>query len=109
MRQVLLTAIALVGFGYVAEAQTALEACPPSEDATARRECLFKLWWEQVGKDAAFQASPSAPTNGSNWVISETTSPVDYNVQVSAFILSPATAEDAPLSLTVRCRARRID
>src|SRR5262245_17665424 len=79
LRQVLLTAIALLGFGYAAEAQTALEACPPSDDATARRECLFKLWWEQVGKDAAFQASPSAPTNGGGWVISETTSPVDYS------------------------------
>jgi len=109
MRHVLLTAIAFVGMGYVAQAQTALESCPPSEDATARRECLFKLWWEQVGKDAAFQASPSAPTNGGGWYVSETTSPVDYSLQVSASILSRATAEDAPLSLTIRCRARRID
>jgi len=29
MRQVFLTAIAFIGFCYVAEAQTALEACPP--------------------------------------------------------------------------------
>jgi hypothetical protein len=109
MRRLFLTATAFIGLCYVAEAQTALEACPPSEDATARRECLFKLWWEQVGKDAAGQASPSAPANGGGWVVSETTSPVDYSQQVSASVLSRATAEDAPLSLTIRCRARRID
>jgi hypothetical protein len=109
MRLVLLTAIAFFGLGHVAEAQTALDACPPSEDATARRECLFKLWWEQVGKDAAFQASPSAPAAGGGWFVSETTSPVDYSQQVSASILSRTTTDDAPLSLTIRCRARRID
>src|SRR5882757_10798956 len=101
MRHVLLTAIAFVGMGYVAQAQTALESCPPSEDATARRECLFKLWWEQTGKDAAIQVSPSAPGGGgSGWFISETTSPVDYSPQVSASIVSRAAADDAPLSLT---------
>jgi hypothetical protein len=85
-----------------------LESCPPSEDATARRECLFKLWWEQTGKEAAIQASPSAP-GGGGWFISETTSPVDYSPQVSASIVSRAATDDAPLSLTIRCRAKRID
>ena len=114
MRHVLLAAIAFVGLGHVAQAQTASDACPPSEDATARRACLFKLWWEQAGREAATlaapQASPSAPANdGGGWFVSETTSPVDYSPQVSASILSRAIADDAPFSLTIRCRARRVD
>src|SRR5436305_4347903 len=61
MRRVLLVAIAFIGLGHPADAQTVSETCPLSEDATARRECLFKLWWEQSGKEAAAQASSSAP------------------------------------------------
>jgi hypothetical protein len=109
MRRALLAAIAFVGIGHVANAQTVSEPCPQSEDATARRECLFKLWWEQSGKEAAAQASPSAPGTGGGWFISETTSPVDYSPQLSASIVSRTAADDAPLSLTIRCRARRID
>jgi hypothetical protein len=50
----------------------------------------------------------SAPSGG-GWLVSETTSSVDYSPQVSASNLSHPTAEDAPSSFTIRCRLRRIE
>jgi hypothetical protein len=46
---------------------------------------------------------PVRPT-GTNWVISETTSPVDYSPLVTALILSTSQVKDAPSALAVRCR-----
>jgi hypothetical protein len=40
---------------------------------------------------------------GTNWVVSETTSPVDYSPLVTAFVRSTSQAKDAPSALTVRC------
>jgi hypothetical protein len=41
---------------------------------------------------------------GTNWVISETTSPVDYRPLVTAMIRSTSQVKDAVSSLAVRCR-----
>jgi hypothetical protein len=43
------------------------------------------------------------------WVVSETTSPVDYSPFISAVIHSTSSVEDAPDTLTVRCRGRRTE
>jgi len=49
---------------------------------------------------------PVRPT-GTNWVISETTSPVDYSPLVTALIRSTSQAKDAPSALSVRCLGKR--
>jgi len=38
------------------------------------------------------------PANGGNWVVSETTSPVDYSPQITAAIAAEAIVKDAPSS-----------
>jgi hypothetical protein len=43
------------------------------------------------------------------WVVSETTSPVDYSPFISAVIHSTSSVEDAPDTLTVRCRGLRTE
>ena len=51
----------------------------------------------------------SAQPKGENWVISETTSPVDYSPLITAVNLSHATVKDAPSSLAIRCRGERTE
>jgi hypothetical protein len=51
---------------------------------------------------------PVRPT-GTNWVISETTSPVDYSPLVTALIRSTSQVKDAPGALVVRCRGQRTE
>jgi hypothetical protein len=51
---------------------------------------------------------PVRPT-GTNWVISETTSPVDYSPLVTALIHSTSPVKDAPSALTVRCVGQRTE
>ena len=55
--------------------------------------------------------STSAPsgTPGSGWIVSETTSPVDYSPLVTATILARPETKDAPTALEVRCRGRRTE
>jgi hypothetical protein len=51
---------------------------------------------------------PVRPT-GPNWVISETTSPVDYSPLVTALIRSTSQVKDAPSALAVRCRGQHTE
>jgi hypothetical protein len=74
-------------------------------EGPARQECSAKLWELPAGD----KTTTSAPPSGGGWLVSETTSPVDYSPQVSASNLSHPTAEDAPSSLIVRCRLQRIE
>ena len=53
-------------------------------------------------------AVPVRPT-GTNWVISETTSPVDYSALVTALIRSTSRVKDAPSALVVRCVGERTE
>jgi hypothetical protein len=46
---------------------------------------------------------------GPNWVISETTSPVDYSPLVTALIRSTSQVKDAPSALAVRCRGQHTE
>jgi hypothetical protein len=46
---------------------------------------------------------------GTNWVISETTSPVDYSPLVTALIRSTSQVKDAPSALAVRCRGQHTE
>ena len=51
---------------------------------------------------------PVRPT-GTNWVVSETTSPIDYSPVVTALIRSTSPVKDAPSTLAVRCRGQHTE
>src|SRR5690242_10694821 len=61
-------------------------------DSAARGECL-----ETIARELSGASSP-AESNGRNWVITETTSPVDYSPQITAAISSGTAVKDAPSS-----------
>ena len=62
-------------------------------------------------------ASPNEPPTGSAqnqpadtaWVVSETTSPVDYSPLITAVIYSTSSVKDAPNTLAVRCSGPRTE
>jgi hypothetical protein len=55
----------------------------------------------------AMEKASAPPAN--RWIVSETTSPIDYSPLVSA-VLEPIQHEDnGPISLAIHCRAKRIE
>jgi Type VI secretion system VasI, EvfG, VC_A0118 len=46
----------------------------------------------------------SAKPQDTNWIVSETTSPVDYSPLITAVIHSTTSLQDAPNTLAIRCR-----
>jgi len=52
--------------------------------------------------------SPSRPTD-TNWIVSQTTSPIDYAPLTTAAIRLPFTVKHAPTTLAMRCRGQRTD
>lgn len=53
---------------------------------------------------------PARPEQGGdNWVVSETTSPVDYKPIVIGTALSRGGSEGAPMQLSIHCRGGRTD
>jgi hypothetical protein len=51
---------------------------------------------------------PAKPP-GTNWVVSQTTSPVDYSPLITAAIRSTSSEKDASNTLTIRCRQLRTE
>jgi hypothetical protein len=51
---------------------------------------------------------PARPI-GANWLISETTSPVDYSPLVTALLRPTSQVKDAPSSLAIRCVGQRTE
>ena len=58
---------------------------------------------------AAPSSSVASGAQGSEWTVSETTSPVDYSPLVTATILARPDTKDAPMALVVRCSGRRTE
>jgi Type VI secretion system VasI, EvfG, VC_A0118 len=79
-----------------------LKACSQLE-GMQRLKCVDEVLEE------ANEVPESAPPQGPNWVISETTSPVDYGPRLSATTTARASSTDAASSLAVHCRARRTE
>lgn len=77
-----------------------LKACSQFEGAE-RLKCVDELLQEV--------APEPVPTPGPNWIISETTSPVDYMPQISAVTTTGVSAQDPPYSLAIRCRGQRTE
>jgi hypothetical protein len=79
-----------------------LKACSQFE-GMERLKCVDELLGEMVEKPDSTQ--PQGP----NWIISETTSPVDYRPQIAALTTARASSQDAPSSLAIQCRAQRTE
>jgi hypothetical protein len=84
-----------------------LRACAQLE-AAARLQCLEKL-----SKDIAPPPPPAAPPARSppadNWLITETTSPVDYTPIVVAIRRALAEHDSSIAQLSIHCRSGRTD
>jgi cell division septation protein DedD len=77
-----------------------LKACSQFE-GMERLKCVDELL-QEVTPDAV---QPQGP----NWIISETTSPVDYRPQIAALTTARASSQDGPSSLAIHCRAQRTE
>ena len=78
-----------------------LRACSLMEHAE-RLECLDKL-----SRNIAPPARP-AP-DGDNWIVSETTSPVDYMPIVTATTFSRGGSDRSSMQLSIHCRGSRTE
>src|SRR5712671_1173168 len=102
-----LAATLLSSLGQAVCAQTGdavdrLKACSQFE-GMERLKCV-----DEFLREMAETPDPAQP-QGPNWIISETTSPVDYRPQIAALTTAHASSQDAPSSLAIRCRARRTE
>jgi hypothetical protein len=79
-----------------------LRACSLMERAE-RLECLDRL-----SRDIA-AAPDRPPRGGDNWMISETTSPVDYTPIVTAITVSRGDADGSVMQLAIYCRGGRTE
>jgi hypothetical protein len=86
------------------DAITRLKSCFQL-DRAAQAECLEKLSRELPDNNVQ---STGQPAEGS-WIISETSSPVDYSPIITAATLSRSDAKDAPTTLAIRCRGQRTE
>jgi len=53
--------------------------------------------------------SNDRPAQQADWILSETTSPVDYSPLITAVIRSTSDVKDGPNALSVRCRAQHTE
>jgi hypothetical protein len=83
-----------------ADAIDRLKACSEF-DGMERLKCVDELLRKMT------ETPDSAISYAPNWIISETTSPVDYSPQIVAATKARPSAQDAPASLAIRCGARR--
>ena len=79
-----------------------LRDCIPME-RTERLECLDKV-------SRAIATAHQAASKGDNWIISQTTSPVDYSPVVTATTMSnDGAAAESAMKLSIRCRRGRTE
>jgi len=79
-----------------------LRACSLME-REARLECFEKL-----SRSIAPPARPAAP-GGDNWIVSETTSPVNYSPIVTATTSSRGGSNGSAMQLSIQCRGGRTE
>lgn len=89
-----------------------LRVCSVLAD-TERLDCLDKLSREISPPSRPASATPTPPgaaaAAADNWIVSETTSPVDYTPVAIATALSTAGPDGAKLQLSIQCRGGRTD
>jgi hypothetical protein len=96
----LLSSLSQAVCAQAGDAVDRLKACSQFE-GMERLKCVDELLQE---------VAPDSPQpQGPNWIISETTSPVDYKPQITALTTARASSQDAPSSLAIHCRAQRTE
>lgn len=98
----MLASLSQAMFAQAGDAVDRLKACSQFE-GMERLKCVDELLGEMA------ETPPSAPSQGPNWIISETTSPVDYRPQIAALTTARGSSPDAPSSLGIHCRAQRTE
>jgi hypothetical protein len=108
-------AFALASAGALAQgggdAMEKLRACSLLAPAE-RLECLDKLSHDIAPLSPARPAASPAPGGApaaDNWIVSETTSPLDYTPVAIATALSSGGPDGAILQLSIQCRGGRTD
>jgi hypothetical protein len=96
-----LSSLSQAVYAQTGDAVDRLRGCSKYE-GIERLKCVDELLQEAA-------PDPVRPTSP-NWVISETTSPVDYRPQIAALTTARASSsQDAPSSLAIHCRAQRTE
>jgi hypothetical protein len=80
----------------------------PSETPTATVSPEMTIGTASPGVPARRVDIPKEPQD-TNWIVSETTSPVDYSPIITAVIRSTSSLQDAPNALVIRCRGLRTE
>jgi hypothetical protein len=86
------------------DAVSLLKSCFQMERAL-QPDCLEKLSRELADRNGQNSAEPAARS----WILSETTSPVDYSPTITATTLSQPGEKDAPATFVIRCRNKRTE
>ena len=102
-----LAAFVLAGIGHLSYAQAGdtrdpLEACAKLQ-GIEHMICVD----DRIGN--ALGQFVQAPPPGPNWIVSETTSPVDYKPQIAAQTTSRTGSNNPSSSLAIRCHANRTE
>jgi hypothetical protein len=96
-----LSSLSQAVYAQAGDAVDRLRGCSKYE-GMERLKCVDELLQEAA-------PDPVQPP-GTNWIISETTSPVDYRPQIAALTTARASSsQDAPSSLAIHCRAQRTE
>ena len=82
-----------------------------NRDRSSHSEIVLRGDVEKTAPASPHEPPASAQNQPSDaaWVVSETTSPVDYSPLITAVIHSTARVKDAPNTLAVRCRGSRTE
>jgi hypothetical protein len=80
----------------------------PAETPTATVSPEMTTGTASPGVPARRVDNPAKPQD-TNWIVSETTSPVDYSPLITAVIRSTTSLQDAPNTLAIRCRGLRTE
>ncbi|HEY6982411.1 hypothetical protein [Reyranella sp.] len=105
-------AFAIAGHGSLAQdagdAMDKLRACTQLAQAE-QLECLQKLAHDLAPPPQAASAPAAPEAAADDWIVSETTSPLDYTPIVIASISSAGASGGGALQLSIQCRGGRTD
>ena len=99
---VVLSSLSQAVCAQTGDAVDRLKTCSQFE-GMERLKCVDELLGEITAT-----TGPARP-QGPSWIISETTSPVDYRPQIAAQTMASASSQDAPSSLAIHCRDHRTE